>query len=83
VKVRINGYEVEGTPEEIRQLLGAPQTNPYLAPYVQPWQPWQPNVPGSPYVPSTPYCPAVYTSCATSAAGSGLALEIPAHLIRN
>ena len=51
MKVRINGYEVEGTPEEIRQLIGAPQTNPYLAPYVQPWQPWTPNVPATPYYP--------------------------------
>lgn len=38
MKVRINGYEVEGTAEEIRRLLGAPQTvNPYIAPYVQPY----------------------------------------------
>ena len=34
MKVRIHGYEVEGTPEEIRRLIGAPQgpINPYVAP---------------------------------------------------
>ena len=76
MKVRINGYGVEGTPEEIRQLIGAPQTNPYLAPYVQPY----PLPDPTPYYP--PYYP-ISTSGAVSAVGSGLALEIPAHLICN
>ena len=58
MKVRINGYEVEGTEEEIRRLIGAPTqtpTYPYLpAPYVPvlPWQPY-PSEPFNPYWPPT------------------------------
>lgn len=37
MKVRINGHEVEGTPEEIRQLLGSPQDVPVYPYQVQPY----------------------------------------------
>ena len=82
MKVRINGYEVEGTPEEIRRLVGAPQVAPNpLVPSPTPYPtpapvyPYAPNPWGPVYPPvwcGTGNPPAIYgTSAAMDCVASG------------
>ena len=48
MKIRINGYDVEGSLEDIRRLIDAPptlyiQTKPKEEPVIVPWQPYGDN----------------------------------------
>ena len=96
MKVRINGYEVEGTEDEIRRLIGAPQEAPVYPyqpqPYVPvgPW-PYQPE-PFNPYWPlpvvwsTTGTPPAIYgtsTTLAPSYAQMGGVVELPSGTVFN
>lgn len=58
MKVKINGYDVEGTPEEVKQLIGADKKIKYVPVYPQ--YPSYPNtgdhVPYWPNWPTITWC---------------------------
>lgn len=87
MKVRIDGHEVEGDEEDIRRLIGAPQTAPNPYPQPTPILPFHPSIgpypcpPFQPYVGDWPTPPVVWSTVGAPPVFSSTVGSTSSHLV--